>query len=96
VRLQFTPSARGQFLAALICIRQDKPAAAAAFRKQAEQSLRRLERFPASRRRLPEFPDLPFREVIVPPCRFFCRVKGKTVWVAGVWHSSQLPAEPGE
>ena len=96
MRVQFTPSARGQFLAALVYIRQDKPAAAAAFRKQAEQVLRRLEQFPESGRRLPEFPDLPFREVIVSAYRFFYRVKTKTVWVAGVWHSAQLPEEPGE
>jgi toxin ParE1/3/4 len=61
---------------------------------QAERSLLRLEQFPESGRVLPEFPDLPFREVVVPPYRFFYRVKGKTIWVVGVWHSAQLPEEP--
>jgi plasmid stabilization system protein ParE len=56
--------------------------------------LRRLERFPASGRVLPEFPDLPYREVIVSPYRFFYRIAGKTVWVVAVWHGAQIPEEP--
>lgn len=96
MRVRFTPSARADFLSALAYIRQDKPAAAAAFRAQAEQSLLRLEQFPKSGRALPEFPDLPFREVVVPPYRFFYRVKGKTVWVVGVWHTAQSPEEPDD
>jgi len=43
---------------------------------------------------LPEFPDLAFREVIVPPYRFFYRVKDDAVWVVAAWHSAQLPGEP--
>jgi toxin ParE1/3/4 len=61
---------------------------------KAESSLLRLKRFPESGRFLPEFPDLPFREVIVQPYRFFCRVKGDAVWVVAVWHGAQLPHEP--
>ncbi len=57
--------------------------------------LRRLERFPESGRVLPEFPDLPYRDVIVAPYRFFYRVAGETVWVVGVWHGAQIPEEPG-
>ena len=40
---------------------------------------------------MPEFPELPYREVIVTPFRFFYRVKGDIVWIVGVWHSAQLP-----
>jgi plasmid stabilization system protein ParE len=58
--------------------------------------LRRLERYPKSGRLLPEFPELPFREVIVPPYRFFYRLESKTVWVVAVWHGAQLPGEPQE
>ncbi|MEK6590372.1 MAG: type II toxin-antitoxin system RelE/ParE family toxin, partial [Nitrospinota bacterium] len=43
-----------------------------------------------------EFPDLPFREVIVVPYRFFYHVKGKTVWIVAVWHGAQAPKEPNE
>lgn len=91
MKVRFTPTARVQLLAALEHIRQDRPSAALRFRKRAETSLRRLEKFPASGRSVPEFPELPHREVIVPPYRFFYRVDGSTVWIVAVWHSAQLP-----
>lgn len=90
----FTPAARDQFLSALAYIRRDDPSAALAFRQKAEESLARLRRFPESGRVLPEFPKLPFREIIVAPYRFFYRVKGDTVWVVAAWHGAQLPDEP--
>ncbi|HOX27315.1 MAG TPA: type II toxin-antitoxin system RelE/ParE family toxin [Candidatus Krumholzibacteria bacterium] len=87
----FSPSARAQFLAALAHIRRDRPDAARRFRDRAEEALRRLETFPASGRIVPEFPDLPHREVIVGSYRFFYRVVGETVWIIAVWHCAQLP-----
>jgi len=92
--VQFTPSARLQFLAALAYIRQDNPPAAIRFRKKAETVLRRLVRFPESGRLIPEFPELPYREVIVPPYRFFYRAGGRSVWIAAVLHGAQLPDVP--
>jgi len=94
VKVRFTPSARTQFLSALTYIRQDNPPAVTRFRKRAESALRRLEKFPESGRVIPELLDLPHRELIIAPCRFFYRVKGKTVWIVAVWHGSQLPGEP--
>ncbi|MBD3334247.1 MAG: type II toxin-antitoxin system RelE/ParE family toxin [Candidatus Eisenbacteria bacterium] len=94
MRVRFTPTGRNQFLSAVAYILEDRPSAALRFRKQAESALRRLERFPASGRVVPEFPELPYRELIVSPYRFFYRVKGKTVWIVGVWHSAQMPSKP--
>lgn len=91
MKVRFTPTGRAQFLAALEYIRQDRPSAAARFRKRTENILRRLLKFPESGRAIPEFPDLPYREVIVPPYRIFYRVEGRTVWIVAVWHSAQLP-----
>ena len=91
--IRFTPTARAEFLAAIEYIRKDKPGAAVQFRRKAEKALRRLNRFPDSGRKLPEFPDLPFREVVVPPYRFFYRVEQKTVWIVAVWHGAQQPDE---
>jgi plasmid stabilization system protein ParE len=85
---------RAQFLAALDYIRADNPAAALALRRKAAESLSRLADFPDSGRSLPEFPELPFREIIVAPYRFFYRVKADTVWDVAVWHGAQLPDEP--
>lgn len=96
MRVQFTPLARAQFLSALSYIRKDKPTAAVNLRKRAEKILRRLEDFPESGRIIPEFPDLPHREVIVPPYRFFYRCKNNVVWISAVWHGAQIPEEPEE
>ena len=96
MKVLFTPSGRKQFLAAIAYIHRENPTAAVAFRRKAEKILSRLRKFPQSGRVLPEFPDLPFREVIVNPYHFFYRVKGKTVWIVAVWHGAQLPKEPNE
>ena len=94
MKIRFTPSGRAQFLAALTYIRRDNPDAAASFRRRAEDSLAALARFPESGRAIPEFPDLPYRERVVPPYRFFYRVADDAVWVVAVWHGAQLADEP--
>jgi plasmid stabilization system protein ParE len=94
VKVKFTPSARVQFLESLEYIRQDNQSAAQNFRAKAEQALRRLESFPESGRLLPEFPELPHREIIIGPYRFFYKIARKTIWVVAVWHGAQMPAKP--
>lgn len=95
MRILFTPAARAQYLAAVAYLAQDRPLAARRFHQRAARSLRRLERFPNSGRHIPEFPDLPHREVVLPPYRYFYRREGKTVWIVAVWHDAQLPEPPG-
>ena len=94
MKIRFTPSARSQFLSALAFIRRDKPSAANRFRERAEAVLRRLEDFPESGRVVPEFPDLPYREVVISPYRFFYRIKENVIWIVAVWHGGQLPEKP--
>jgi len=94
LKILFTPSARLQFPEALEYIQKDNPSAAVDFRNKAEKSLSRLVKFPESGRVLPEFPDLPFREVIVQPFRFFYKIKDDAVWIVAIWHGAQLPHEP--
>ena len=96
MKVKFTPSGRSQFLEAVAYIHQDKPSAAKRFFRKAEKSLRRLERFPNSGRVIPEFPELPYRELVIPPYRFFYRVEGKVIWVVGAWHSAQQARQPGD
>ncbi len=91
MKIIFTPTARKQFFNALAYIRRDKPSAAISFRKKAEQTLSRLRDHPQSGRSIPEFPDLPYREVIVAPYRFFYKVRNNTVWIVAVWHGAQIP-----
>lgn len=94
MKVRFTPCGRQQFLDAVGYIYQENPDAARAFRRRAETKLRRLERFPRSSRAIPEFPELPHRELIIAPYRFFYRVEQRAVWVVAVWHGAQLPGEP--
>ncbi|MGE0443212.1 MAG: type II toxin-antitoxin system RelE/ParE family toxin [Gemmatimonadales bacterium] len=94
MKVRFTPSGERQFLGIVAYILAHRPSAARRFHARAVAALRRLERFPESGRRIPEFPDLPYREVVLRPYRLFYRVAGDTVWVVAVWHGAQLPAEP--
>jgi toxin ParE1/3/4 len=96
VKVRFPPTARKHFLDAITYIRWDKRVAAQIFREKAEDRLRRLQRFPDSGRHIPEFPDLPFREVIVRPFRFFYRIDDREVWIVAVWHSARLPDDPSD
>jgi toxin ParE1/3/4 len=43
---------------------------------------------------VPEFPGLPYREVIVKPYRFFYRPLADTAWIVAVWHGAQRPERP--
>ena len=94
MKVKFTPFAKTQFLSALSYIRKDKPSAAINFRNQTEKILQRLEDFPESGRIIPEFPELPYREVIISPYRFFYKIKDDVVWIVAVWHDAQLPKGP--
>jgi len=94
MKVRFTPSARAHFLSPLAFIRQENPQAAVHFRNRVEAVLRRLEDFPESGRIILEFPELPYREVVVSPYRFFYRAKGEIIWIVAVWHGAQLPAAP--
>jgi len=91
MKVRFTPSARVHFLSALSYIRKDKPSAAVNFRNRSEKILRRLEGFPESGRIIPEFPDLPYREVIVSPYHFFIKLETMLFGLlqCGMGHSFQ-------
>lgn len=94
MKVKFIPSARAQFLYALSYIQKDKPSAAVNFRNRAEKILRRLENFPESGRIIPELAELPYREVIISPYRFFYKIKDDVVWIIAVWYGAQIPKEP--
>ena len=89
MQLKFTPSARTQFFEGITYIKQDNPGAARHFRQRVEDVLRRLIAFPESGKVIREFPDLPFREIVAPPYRFFYQIKEDTIWIVAVWHRAQ-------
>jgi len=55
-----------------------------------QESVDRLEAFPESGRKVPEFPKLPHREVVVLPCRVFYRVEGPDLWIVHVTRSERI------
>jgi plasmid stabilization system protein ParE len=94
VRVLFTPAARAQFLDALAYIHAESPAGAQGVLERSQAALRQLSEFPESGHPLPEFPELPHREVLVEPYRFFYRITSEAVWIVGIWHGRQLPDDP--
>ena len=94
MKIRFTRSARGQLLGAIEYIGQDDAAAAAKVLLRVEKAIARLKTFPQSGRKIPEFPALPHRELVVAPFRVFYRVAEQELLIVAVWHSAQTPTEP--
>ena len=94
MKVRFTATARRQYLRAIDYVRLRNPLAARRLHLRASKALRRLGPHPQSGRKIPEFPDLPHREVVVPPYRFFYRTEAKVVWIVAVWHDTRLPEPP--
>jgi len=94
VSVRFTPAAQRQLLEALEFLAARRPSAARAFLQRVRARLEVLEDYSQAGRRVPEFPELPVREVLVPPYRLFYRVRESGVWLVGVWHDARLPREP--
>jgi len=94
LKILFTGFAESQFIEYLEYIKKDNPDAAEKMRDKILSALKRLATFPESGRVVPEYPDLPYREVIIKPCRFFYRITNDAVIIVAVWHSSQIPNDP--
>jgi toxin ParE1/3/4 len=67
----------------------DKPDAATRYVQQVFAAVERLVRFPKSGKVVPEIPHLPYRQVIVPPCRIFYRVEGEDILIVSVMRGEQ-------
>lgn len=96
MKLRFTPSAKNELIAAIRYIHNENPDAALKLYNKIDDVLHRLELHPLSGRSIPEFPELPYREILVNPYRFFYSIKGQTVWIVAVWHMAQRPIEPNQ
>ena len=71
-------------------IARDSLRAADALVERIVHASERLAAFPESGRIMPEFPTLPYREVIVGNYRVLYRIEGEAVWIAGVVHGRRL------
>ena len=68
----------------------DKPDAAKRYVQRVLAAVDRLEQFPNSGSIPPEIPDLPYRQIVVPPCRIFYRAAKEHVFILYVMRSDQL------
>ena len=68
----------------------DKPDAAKRYVQRVLAAVERLEQFPNSGSIPPEIPDLPYRQVVVPPCRIFYRAEKEHLFILYVMRSDQL------
>jgi toxin ParE1/3/4 len=68
----------------------DKPAAAANLVVRVFEKVERLKRFPNLGTVPPELPGLPYRQLVIPPCRLFYRIEKQTVVILHVMRSEQL------
>ncbi|MHB1324563.1 MAG: type II toxin-antitoxin system RelE/ParE family toxin [Coriobacteriia bacterium] len=96
MRVRFTRQADRQYLYALAYILAKNPGGALTVMRRAEAVIAQLREQPHSGHTIPEYPDMPHRELPVPPYRFFYRIIDDTVWIIAVWHARQLPEPPDE
>ncbi len=68
----------------------DKPDAAQGLVREVFSRVERLSRFPKMGSIPPEIPDLPYRQLHIPPCRVFYRIKRDIVYVVHVMRAEQL------
>ena len=67
----------------------DKPSAAVNLVQKVFSSTDRLEQFPESGRKPPEFKKTRYLEIIVNPCRIFYRIDGDKVYIVYVMRSER-------
>lgn len=88
VTIRFANSAREELEEILGFNALDNPLAAAKLSLQIEESIRGLADFPASGRLIPEEPDSPALEIVIPPIiRVFYRVEGDVVRILHLMRS---------
>jgi toxin ParE1/3/4 len=88
-RLIWTEPALSDLEAITEYIALDKPAAARRYVQRVFAAVERLILFPRSGSIPPEIPHLPYRQVIVPPCRIFYRTEGPNILIVFVMRSEQ-------
>ena len=71
------------------CIAMDNRMAASRFVQKVIETVGRLERFPHSGKKPQELTGTSYREMVVPPCRIFYRVDGKTVFIVHAMREEQ-------
>jgi len=68
----------------------DKPQAAQRLVQQVLAAVERLQKFPRMGSLPAELRGLPYRQLIVPPCRIFYRIEKKVIYIVHVLRGEQL------
>ena len=88
-RLVWTEPALNDLEAIADYIALDKPDAARRFVHRVFDAVERLAQFPKSGSVPPEIPHLPYRQVVVSPCRIFYRLEGEDILIVFVMRGEQ-------
>ena len=88
-RLIWTEPALNDLDAIADYIALDKPDAARRYVQRIFQAVERLALFPKSGSIPPELPHLPYRQVIVPPCRVLYRIDDQDILIIFVMRSEE-------
>ena len=91
MEVEFSPTAKKEFLAAVAYLLDRNPTAADNFLDRVDALIDQLERFPESGSYIPEFPNADYRQVFPKPYRFFYRIKDNVVWITAVYYERQIP-----
>lgn len=91
MQIRFAPLATRRYDDLLAYLREQNPLAADRMVAAVDRALARLRRFPLSGPQVREFPQLPLRQFLVQPYRFFYRVDHghKLIWLVDIWHGAQ-------
>lgn len=91
MQIRFSPLATTRYDELLAYLREQNPLAAERMMADVDRALRRLRQFPLSGPPVREFPQLPLRQFLVQPYRFFYRVDSarKLIWIVEMWHGAQ-------
>ena len=68
----------------------DNPFAASGYVQSVFDKVERLEQFPKSGKHPEELPNSVYRELVVSPCRIFCRIENDNVYILYVMRAEQL------
>jgi toxin ParE1/3/4 len=90
LKIQFTTRARREMREILGFIAQDNPKAASDLARQIMKGIEHKAQFPKSGRVIPEVPEHPARELVLPPCRIFYITDKTTIYVLSISRSERL------
>ena len=90
LKIQFTSRARRELREVLGFIAQDNPQAASDLASRILEGLDHKTRFPNSGRLIPEVPEHPARELVLPPCRIFYLSNKTTLTVLSIIRTERL------